>query len=104
MIMLKKRVKLIRQMEYSECGLASLLMILNYYGYEVPLTVFREKYPCPRGGFSLYELYRIAQLEQLETEAFRVDLEDIPKEYLPCILHYERGHFVVLEAYIMELI
>lgn len=97
--MLKKRVKLIRQMEYSECGLASLLMILNYYGYEVPLTVFREKYPCPRGGFSLYELYRIAQLEQLEPEAFRVDLEDIPKEYLPCILHYERGHFVVLEAY-----
>ncbi len=83
-------------MEFSECGLVSLLMILSYYGTEIPLPDFREKYMTPRGGFSLYELYLIAEMENLNPKSYQVALEDIPQEVLPCIIYCNNNHFAVL--------
>lgn len=65
-----KKSAFIQQMEYSECGLACLAMLLNYYRHHTDLNQLREEYPAPRGGYSLFNLVEIAHNKHFETEAF----------------------------------
>ncbi|WP_055109860.1 peptidase domain-containing ABC transporter [Paenibacillus ihumii] len=95
--MRRRRVPFIQQMEYSECGLACLAMLLNYYRHHIDLNQLREEYPAPRGGYSLFNLVEIAHSKQLETEAFRSDAEDLRQLHLPAIIHWEGKHFILLE-------
>lgn len=96
-MMRRRRVPFIQQMEYSECGLACLAMLLNYYRHHIDLNQLREEYPAPRGGYSLFNLVEIAHSKQLETEAFRSDAEDLKQLHLPAIIHWEGKHFILLE-------
>jgi ATP-binding cassette subfamily C protein len=96
-MMSQKRVPFIQQMEYSECGLACLAMLLNYYSYHINLNELREEYPAPRGGYSLFNLVEIAHSKQLETEAFRGSTENLSQLHLPAIIHWEGKHFILLE-------
>ncbi len=96
-MMRRRRVPFIQQMEYSECGLACLAMLLNYYRHHIDLNQLREEYPAPRGGYSLFNLVEIAHSKQLETEAFRSDAEDLRQLHLPAIIHWEGKHFILLE-------
>lgn len=96
-MMRRRRVPFIQQMEYSECGLACLAMLLNYYRHHIDLNQLREEYPAPRGGYSLFNLVEIAHSKQLETEAFRSDAEDLRRLHLPAIIHWEGKHFILLE-------
>ncbi|WP_297281358.1 peptidase domain-containing ABC transporter [uncultured Anaerococcus sp.] len=100
MFIKKNRVKPIKQMEYSECGLVCLVMILDFYGANYTLGEFRDKYLAPKGGFSLYDLAKIADIEKLDYKAYHVEANQIEKSILPAIIHYKRGHFVVLEKII----
>lgn len=94
---IRKRVPFIQQMEYSECGLACLAMLLNYYRHHTDLNQLREEYPAPRGGYSLFNLVEIAQNKHFETEAFRTDTGHLKELHLPAIIHWEGKHFVLLE-------
>lgn len=96
-MMLRKKVPFIQQMEYSECGLACLVMLLNYYHHRTDLNELREEYPAPRGGYSLFNLMEVAKSKQLETEAFRADITHLSQIHLPAILHWEGKHFIILE-------
>ncbi|WP_227496320.1 peptidase domain-containing ABC transporter [Bacillus cereus] len=94
---MNRKVPFIQQMEYSECGLACLTMILNYYDYNCNLNNMREEFPAPRGGFSISNLYEIAQEKKLEVKAYEVPIESFNALQLPCILYWENKHYIVLE-------
>ncbi|SFX64872.1 ABC-type bacteriocin/lantibiotic exporter, contains an N-terminal double-glycine peptidase domain [Thermoactinomyces sp. DSM 45891] len=93
---MSKRVKFIEQMEHSECGLASMAMLLNYHGHEITLTEMRERYGVSKRGSSLADLLDIGDDFHLKCNVYKGSLEDLSSS-LPVILHWKGQHYVVLE-------
>ncbi|MFC4171100.1 peptidase domain-containing ABC transporter [Microvirga sp. GCM10011540] len=91
-----RRTPMLLQTEASECGLASLAMVAGYFGYEADLADLRRRYGLSLKGATLKELVRIADQLGFATRPLRLDMEELPKLRLPCILHWDLNHFVVL--------
>lgn len=96
MFFLKKKVPIVLQFESSECGLACLAMIAQYYGRATTLAVLRQRYHSSARGTSLTGLITIANSISLNSRPLKVGLEGIKKLSLPCILHWGFSHYVVL--------
>lgn len=84
------------QSEASECGLATLGMVASAHGMHLSLFELRQRFPLSLRGAKLNEIIRIAQQLGFSTRALRLDMEDLGKLKLPCILHWDLNHFVVL--------
>lgn len=84
------------QNELAECGLACLTMLLNAHGKETQLTTLRSRYAFSAYGMDLSELMDLAAHEGLVTRAMQLELNEIDQLSLPCILHWDMSHFVVL--------
>lgn len=93
-----KRTPIILQTEIAECGLACLAMIAGHYGYETDLTSFRRKFPISSHGASLSQLIDIAGRINFNTRALKLELDQLPNLALPCLLHWDMNHFVVLTS------
>ena len=91
-----KKIPLILQTEATECGLACLGMIAGYHGHRTDLATLRRQYPISLKGATLGNLMQIASQMELATRPLKLDLEDLDKLRLPCILHWNFNHFVVL--------
>lgn len=87
---------MILQAETAECGLACLAMLAGRYGYSVDLPALRQSYSLSLRGTTLRDLMQIASGMQLATRALRADLKNLRELRLPCILHWDHNHFVVL--------
>ncbi|CEM58839.1 peptidase domain-containing ABC transporter [Xanthomonas campestris pv. campestris] len=94
----KRRVPHIRQTESSECGLACIAMLLSYYGHETSLGELRNRFTVSTSGATLASLIEIADANGLTTRPLRLELYELPKLSLPCMVHLHHGHFVVLTA------
>ncbi|MEG3766581.1 peptidase domain-containing ABC transporter [Alteromonas sp. 14N.309.X.WAT.G.H12] len=93
-----KGLPLIMQTEGAECGLACLAMVAGYYGYKTDLTYLRQRYGISLKGANLEQLMEIADCMQLSTRALRLELEHLNQLKLPCIVHWDLNHFVVLKS------
>src|SRR5919107_994589 len=91
-----RRTPMILQTEASECGLASLAMIASYFGYEANLADLRRRYRFSLKGATLKDLVHVADRLGFATRPLRLEIEELPKLRLPCILHWDLNHFVVL--------
>lgn len=94
-----KRVKKVRpvlQMEATECGAASLAMILGYYGKTVTLEELRQECGVSRNGVNAKSIVKAAQHHGLKPRALRVNLEGARGLRTPAILHWNMDHFLVL--------
>lgn len=89
-------MKAIIQSEAAECGLASLAMVANAHGMRLGLAEMRQRFPMSLKGAKLSQLIHIAQQLGFSTRPLRLDMEDLDKLKLPCILHWDLNHFVVL--------
>lgn len=92
----RRRLALVRQTEAAECGLACLAMVAGWHGLDTDLTTLRRRFPISIKGATLEDLVSIAGSLDLTTRALRCDLDDLRHLRLPCILHWEFKHFVVL--------
>lgn len=92
-----KKVPVILQTESSECGLACLAIVAGYYGYESDLLTLRQKYPISQKGVTLTALVKIANKLHLTTRPLKLELDEFNQLRLPCILHWDLNHFVVLK-------
>lgn len=87
------------QMEVSECGAASLSMILQYYGKYVPLEKLRYDTGVSRNGCNAKNIYIAAENYGMEVTASRRNTERLlEKNTPPCMLHWNYTHFVVFEG------
>ncbi|MCR4655228.1 MAG: NHLP family bacteriocin export ABC transporter peptidase/permease/ATPase subunit [Lachnospiraceae bacterium] len=91
------RVPVVMQMEALECGAASLIMVMAYYGKWVPLEQAREDCDVSRDGAKAGNIVRAARNYGFNAVGYRFEPEKLKTQVpLPCIIHWEFNHFVVL--------
>jgi ATP-binding cassette subfamily B protein RaxB len=90
------KVRKLVQSEAAECGLVALVMVLRANGHETSLLELRRRFYVSLKGAKLSRLIDIAQQLGFSTRPLRLDMEDLGKLKLPCILHWDLNHFVVL--------
>lgn len=94
------KVPVIMQMEASECGAASLAMILAYYKKWVPLSVLREECGVSRDGSNAVSILKTARSYGFEAKGYRYTAEEVRENVkLPAIIHWNFNHFVVLDGF-----
>lgn len=94
-----KELPVILQTETVECGLACMAMILGFYGFNIDLYSLRSRFAVSAHGLSLDNLITIASTYNLSARPLRIELEKLDYVQLPCILHWNLNHFVVLKRY-----
>ncbi|AHL35477.1 ABC transporter [Pseudomonas brassicacearum] len=94
----RRRLPLLLQTEATECGLACLGMILGYHGHNSSLHELRNRFQTSLKGMTLKQIIQIAHRLKLGTRAIRLDITDLLQLKLPCILHWNFNHFVVLKS------
>jgi ATP-binding cassette subfamily B protein RaxB len=86
----------ILQTEAAECGLACLAMIAGHHGHRIDLATLRGRHAVSLKGSTLADLMRLAGNLRLAPRPLRVELEHVQQLKLPCVLHWDFNHFVVL--------
>lgn len=90
------KIKLIQQAEHSECGLASLTMLMNYHGMSTSLPDLRNTYGVPRGGFKISDMMVILEDHGFEAKAYKVNT-GMEQLQVPCVAFWNNRHYVVIE-------
>jgi ATP-binding cassette subfamily B protein RaxB len=93
----RRRLPMILQTEGAECGLACLAMIAAHHGFDSDLATLRHRFSVSMKGATMADLVRVAGQMQLNPRALRVEMEHLPQLELPCVLHWDLNHFVVLK-------
>ncbi len=92
-----RKLPLMLQTEAAECGLASLAMVAGYHGFQTDISSMRRLFLVSIKGTTLGHLIQMAHALQMNTRPVKLDLEDLPQLRMPCILHWNFNHFVVLK-------
>ena len=95
----RKKVPTILQMEATECGAASLSMIFAHFGKYLPLEQMRIETGVSRDGCNAANIMRAGKRFGLEVHGYRKEPDDLKKLPMPCIIHWNFNHFVVLEGF-----
>ena len=94
--MSRRRILPIRSTEAAECGIAALAMVANALGYRCTLAELRQRFSLSLKGATLSQLIDMAGQTGLQGRALRLDMDELGQLALPCILHWDLNHFVVL--------
>ncbi len=92
-----RRLPVILQTEAAECGLACIAMAAAHHGLRSDLPTLRQRFQMSLKGATMADLVRIAGHLQLNARALRAEMSHLPDLVLPCILHWDLNHFVVLK-------
>lgn len=94
---MKKKFPVYRQLDYMDCGPSCLRMIAGYYGKDYSLEFLRQQAHITRDGVSLMGISEAADAVGFRSIAVKADLQQLLEDaVLPCILHWNQNHFVVL--------
>jgi ATP-binding cassette, subfamily B, bacterial len=86
-----------RQLDAMDCGPTCLRMVAKYYGKSYSLEYLRELSYITREGVSLLGISEAAETIGFRTFSGRLSFSALDEEAkLPCILHWNQRHFVVL--------
>src|SRR3954464_11085706 len=84
------------QTEAAECGIASLGMVANFHGHRVDLAALRRRFTVSLKGATFPYLMQPASRLHLAPRPLRLELDEVAMLRVPCILHWDFNHFVVL--------
>lgn len=93
-----KKISEVLQNESAECGLACLAMILSHNGHVTDIASLRNKFSMSQRGCTMKHIIDMAGQLNLTARPVRTDLNGLAHLRLPCILHWNFNHFVVLES------
>lgn len=92
--------KYVKQDDLKDCGISSLLMIIRYYGGDVPKEYLRNLTKTTKDGVSAFYLLKAAQQLGFSTKALKGDIKELKKDDFPLIAHViinnSFQHFVVV--------
>ena len=75
----RKRIRLVRQSESAECGLACLAMTAGYHGLDIDLGTLRRRFPPSQRGATLKTLMEIADAIGLIPRGVKLGLDRLGK-------------------------
>ncbi|MDE6097674.1 MAG: peptidase domain-containing ABC transporter [Muribaculaceae bacterium] len=90
------KFKLIRQLETMQCGAACLAMICTALGMPVSLRRADRLCGASKQGVSMLAISKSASSLGLENATVKLTVERLCQMPLPCVLHWDQNHFVVL--------
>ncbi|TDP72471.1 peptidase domain-containing ABC transporter [Roseateles toxinivorans] len=93
-----RRTPVILQTEGAECGLACIAMVLSHHGLQTDLPTLRKRFSLSLKGATMIALVRLAEQLNLSPRALRAEPEHLAQLQLPCVLHWDMNHFVVLTS------
>ncbi|HVI43541.1 MAG TPA: peptidase domain-containing ABC transporter [Chitinophaga sp.] len=86
-----------KQLDTMDCGPTCLRMVAKHYGRSYSLEYLREQSYITREGVSLLGISEAAEKIGFRTHAVKISFEQLDENVqLPCILHWNQNHFVVL--------
>lgn len=96
-MMWARRIVHVRQGESPECILACLAMIVRFHGGGARLADLRARFPALGRGGTLRDMIEIARGLELGSRAVKAEMSALEGLRLPCVIHWNFNHFVVLE-------
>ncbi|MBQ4819273.1 peptidase domain-containing ABC transporter [Aquimarina sp. MMG016] len=86
------------QHDNMDCGPACLSMVASSYGKNYPLKYLKDNSAITREGVSLSGIREAAGEIGLDVVSSKISIEDLKanKDFMPCIVHWNQNHFVVL--------
>jgi ATP-binding cassette, subfamily B, bacterial CvaB/MchF/RaxB len=93
-----RRVPVVLQTEAAECALACLAMVASAHGHRTDLPTLRQRFSLSLKGATMADVVRIAGEMKFNPRALRAEPENLAQLALPCVLHWDLNHFVVLTA------
>ncbi|MDE6835365.1 MAG: hypothetical protein K2J03_00210, partial [Muribaculaceae bacterium] len=93
---MRKRFEWIKQHDSMQCGVACLAMICRHYGREYDIDYLDEYCHASNTGVSLLGIKEGAEAVGLEATGVALSIDQLKELTLPCILHWNQNHFVVL--------
>lgn len=93
----------VRQHDQSDCGIACLMSIINFYGGKEKTEKLREISGTTKKGTTLLGLYQAAEQVGLNAEGLETNIEYLKNIKNPVILHVitenQHQHFIVCHGY-----
>src|SRR5438132_13109153 len=93
----RRAVPFVQQLEWTDCGAASLCMAMAFHGKEVKLAEVRDAMGIGRDGVSAKSILDTAERYGLTGRGIKVDTSQIKLVKTGTILHWEFNHFVVFD-------
>ena len=84
------------QTESKDCGATCLKIVAKFYGKLYKTQSLREFTETTRDGSNLLMMSDAAENIGFRTIGLKINLKKVQELPLPCILHWNSGHFVVL--------
>ncbi|GAA4763163.1 MULTISPECIES: peptidase domain-containing ABC transporter [Flavobacterium] len=84
------------QADAKDCGPTCLKIISKHYGRTINIQQLRDYSETTREGSNLLFLSDAAERIGFRTLGVKLDLESLQEAPLPCVLHWNKEHYVVL--------
>lgn len=93
---MKKAFPFYKQPDSKDCGPTCLRIVTKHYGRVLSIQQARQSAETVRTGSNLMSLSNAAETLGFKTIGVKVSINEIQDAPLPCILHWNQNHFVVL--------
>jgi len=94
--MSKGKIVYYKQLDQMDCGPTCIRIIAKFYGKAFSLQHLRSLSGINREGVSLLGISEAAEKIGFRTRGMKMSLTALSQITLPCILHWNQNHFVVL--------
>lgn len=84
------------QIDIKDCGPTALRIISKFHGKSVGIEKLRDLSETTREGSNLLAISDLCWENRFRTLGAKLALEDLTQVPLPCILHWNGAHYVVL--------
>lgn len=92
-----KNFPVYKQLDAMDCGPSCLRMISKYHGKNYSLEFLRDLCGLSKEGVSLFGISEAAEKIGFRTQSVKLTFQQLSEDInLPCIVHWNQNHFVVL--------